>query len=578
MAHRPAAGLGGNVIAWTSNYTYAADRNRLLSTSSPNPSDPPARYAHDAHGNVTSMPHLSRMLWNDKEELTEVDLDGGGVARYRYDASGQRVRKVVQKQSVSEERIYLGDFEVYRRRRGDELEVERETLHVMDDQDRVALIETQTAGTVGVVGVTRERYQVSNHLGSSALEVNGDGAIISFEDYHPYGTAAFRWVSGEVSAKRYRYTGKERDEETGFTYHGARYYAPWLGRWTSPDPAGFVDGTNPFVYARNAPTVLSDPNGLNARSTEIDEARQMGRSDTTLELTSGRIASFLNQRGPGGRPMLPGELSDVAQSPAGNPEGALQASQILGLVNQGLVTYSEGRWSGVRAPTRVWDADKPDLLRAYREGQGEAQAEATGFALARVEELALASAAPRALPWLSSGALGELGERIGRAFLRGLGFPELEPLQNRSNQGLDGISARQTRGGSWQIVVVDVKSTQGDQVRLARGTGASSDQLDVQTYLQGRLDAARRDEATRPRAERLLRILSLSDTRVRGYVVGIRQPQSVTGPEVSLFQWTRSGVGARLGTWQLETGRLLAPRAGRNPTRGVRVAPTRGAK
>ena len=61
-----------------------------------------------------------------------------------------------------------------------------------------------------------------------------------YDEYHPYGTSAFRsWASSaEVSAKRkrkrkrYRYSDKERDEETGLYYHGARYYAPWLGRWT----------------------------------------------------------------------------------------------------------------------------------------------------------------------------------------------------------------------------------------------------------------------------------------------------------------------------------------------------------
>ncbi len=71
-------------------------------------------------------------------------------------------------------------------------------------------------------------------------------AVISYEEYYPYGSTSYqagRSVA-EVSLKRYRYTGKEKDEETGFYYHGARYYAPWLGRWTSCDPAGLVDGPN----------------------------------------------------------------------------------------------------------------------------------------------------------------------------------------------------------------------------------------------------------------------------------------------------------------------------------------------
>src|SRR6516162_2225253 len=68
--------------------------------------------------------------------------------------------------------------------------------------------------------------------------------------------------TAEVSLKRYRYTGKERDEENGFTYHGARYHAPWLGRWTRADPIGIADGTNLYAYGRNNPILLVDPNGL----------------------------------------------------------------------------------------------------------------------------------------------------------------------------------------------------------------------------------------------------------------------------------------------------------------------------
>ncbi|MBK9649191.1 MAG: RHS repeat-associated core domain-containing protein [Deltaproteobacteria bacterium] len=72
------------------------------------------------------------------------------------------------------------------------------------------------------------------------LEVDDDGGVISYEEYHPYGTTAW-WAEDaaiEVSRKRYRYTGKERDEETALQYHSARYYAPWLGRWDRPDPIG----------------------------------------------------------------------------------------------------------------------------------------------------------------------------------------------------------------------------------------------------------------------------------------------------------------------------------------------------
>jgi RHS repeat-associated protein len=76
--------------------------------------------------------------------------------------------------------------------------------------------------------------------------------VVSYEEYHPYGTTSYQagQTAAEVSLKRYRYTGKERDEETGLYYHGARYSAAWLGRWTAADPAGMVDGPNLYAYVR----------------------------------------------------------------------------------------------------------------------------------------------------------------------------------------------------------------------------------------------------------------------------------------------------------------------------------------
>jgi RHS repeat-associated protein len=90
--------------------------------------------------------------------------------------------------------------------------------------------------------------------------------MITFEEYHPYGTTAYQSHenSSEVSTKRYRYTGKERDEESGLYYHGARYYSAWLGRWCSADPAGLVDGLNLYLYDKANPIKYIDPNGNKA--------------------------------------------------------------------------------------------------------------------------------------------------------------------------------------------------------------------------------------------------------------------------------------------------------------------------
>jgi RHS repeat-associated protein len=101
-----------------------------------------------------------------------------------------------------------------------------------------------------------------------------------YEQYHPYGTSAYRAQDGTlgVSAKRYRYNGKERDDETKLYYYGARYYAPWLGRWTAADPLWGADGPNLYEYVRGSPIVLSDPNGMQSCDTIVEHEPDGGFS------------------------------------------------------------------------------------------------------------------------------------------------------------------------------------------------------------------------------------------------------------------------------------------------------------
>jgi RHS repeat-associated protein len=268
LRHVHDGGLNGS---WTRYYDYQPLSNRLKSTSLPGDAAAgpySATYTHDAHGNIVAMPHLATITWDDRDQMASADKGGGGLVYFNYDASGQRVRKVWVHSGIVEERIYLGSYEVYRRRVAGAVEVERQTLHVNDVAGRVLMVETKTIDTTipAFTPVTRWRFQLSNHLGSASLEVSEAAAVISYEEYHPFGTTAYRSSNGdvEVSAKRYRYTGKERDEETGFGYHGARYLALWLGRWGSADPSGLVDGANLYQYCRGNPVGLLDPTGMQA--------------------------------------------------------------------------------------------------------------------------------------------------------------------------------------------------------------------------------------------------------------------------------------------------------------------------
>jgi RHS repeat-associated protein len=223
-------------------------------------------YTYDPHGNMISMPHLPQMEWDFKDQMQMVDKGGGCMAYYVHDAGGQRVRKVIEQNGMRQkERFYLGGFEVYRKYNGDESipKLERETLHVMDDKQRIALVETRTQGDDGSLPQLI-RYQLGNHLGSASLELDAAAQIISYEEYYPYGSSSYQAVRSdiEVSAKRYRYTGMERDEETGLNYHTARYYAAWLSRWISFDPIAISGGLNGFAYSSQNPVNLTDTFGL----------------------------------------------------------------------------------------------------------------------------------------------------------------------------------------------------------------------------------------------------------------------------------------------------------------------------
>jgi len=136
--------------------------------------------------------------------MRQVDKGGGGQVFFTYDASGQRVRKVWE-HGVVEERIYLGGFEIYRKRLalGGAVDLERETLHVMDDQRRVAMVETKTreGGAALATAATRWRFQLDNHLGSATLELDPAGNVISYEEYHPYGSTAFSATSCSPSTQ-----------------------------------------------------------------------------------------------------------------------------------------------------------------------------------------------------------------------------------------------------------------------------------------------------------------------------------------------------------------------------------------
>lgn len=246
--------------------------NQLLATTIGSKS---IRYQYDVHGNMEDLPHLQSLTWNFREELQQIDLGGGGQAYYVYDGYGNRVRKIIERLNGNrEERIYINGFELYRKKdSAGAIQEETETVHVMDDTRRIAIIETKTVEAGVVVNSLHSliRYQYGNHLGSSSLELDENATTISYEEYHPYGTTstAFNNPDIQAAAKRYRHTGMERDEESGLASHGSRYYLPWLGRWLSPDPSYYKDSFNIYQYAHCNPAGFVDITGNDSKKPSL---------------------------------------------------------------------------------------------------------------------------------------------------------------------------------------------------------------------------------------------------------------------------------------------------------------------
>jgi RHS repeat-associated protein len=289
MIHR---GTDPAHAGWTRTYTYdepslvepGKRSNRLTSTAIGQITETYSTNGdgYDPHGNMLKMPQLQVVQWDFEDQLRMTQRqainaqDDEGQQRqgertyYVYDATGERVRKVTKLTTgqLKDERIYFGRFEICRRHNGTPLV--RETLHITDDKQRIALIETKTEVNGQPVQNLQpfQRYQFSNYLGCAVLELNQAAEIISYEEYYPYGSTSYQGINAEISAaaKRYRYSGKERDEESGLYYYGVRYYAVNFGRWCSADPGGILDDLNLYIFAKNNPINLYEKEGMQSES------------------------------------------------------------------------------------------------------------------------------------------------------------------------------------------------------------------------------------------------------------------------------------------------------------------------
>jgi RHS repeat-associated protein len=132
-------------------------------------------------------------------------------------------------------------------------------------------------------GQTGTSFLTADHLGSTRLETNASGQAVSCSDYLPFGEEIPSGSGSRNSCfvptdNTLKFTGKERDAETGLDFFGARYFSSPQGRFTSTDPLNIPNlqrvapqkfgkvianpqNWNGYAYAHSNPLRNADPDG-----------------------------------------------------------------------------------------------------------------------------------------------------------------------------------------------------------------------------------------------------------------------------------------------------------------------------
>jgi RHS repeat-associated protein len=260
-----AASEGGT---WTRNYAYDEWGNgwvSLNSTLSLDPTTPTAATnfdannrlnvdsaAYNAAGNQTAIAGFTNTY--DAENRLLTSTLNGLTTTYTYDGDGRRVQKATGGAT---------------------------TTYVYDAAGQLAA-EYATAPPAPPCTTC---YLTEDHLGSTRMMTDGTtGKPLDFHDYLPFGEEIQAGVGGRSSTYyppgplaindtvAQKFTGKQRDQETGLDYFGARYYGSPQGRWTTPDwserpqvvPYARLEDPqtlNLFTYVRNNPLATGDADG-----------------------------------------------------------------------------------------------------------------------------------------------------------------------------------------------------------------------------------------------------------------------------------------------------------------------------
>jgi RHS repeat-associated protein len=195
--------------------------------------------SYDAAGNMTA---TSGVAYNYN---TENQITSASGVTYTYDGDGKRVEKSNgslywyggQSGPIGESTLTGGSLDEY----------------IFFEGKRIA--RCKPTGEID--------YYFDDRLGTSRVVVSSSGTILDNSDFYPFGGE--RPVIPPSSGNTFKFTGKERDIESGLDFFGARYMSSRIGRFLSVD-LGSPDLVNPqtlnrYTYAMNNPLFYTDPTG-----------------------------------------------------------------------------------------------------------------------------------------------------------------------------------------------------------------------------------------------------------------------------------------------------------------------------
>ncbi len=220
-----------------------------------------AGYGYDAAGNMTSNGPASYVYDAENRLIATAGYS------YIYDGNGQRVEKCTEGTTPGTCATGATGTLYWRGTSSDalsetDLAGNVQNNYVFFNGERVA--RRDSAGAI--------HYYFSDHLGSHGVVENATGSVIEQDiDYYPYGGQEYDYSTAPVP-QHYKFTGKERDAESGLDEFGARYYSYAMGRFMTPDweakPTdvpyanfGNPQSLNLYSYVQNNPTTVGDPDG-----------------------------------------------------------------------------------------------------------------------------------------------------------------------------------------------------------------------------------------------------------------------------------------------------------------------------